>query len=999
MRKILRLKVLLFVMLFGSVAWGQERTVTGKVTSADDGSPLPGVNVLLKGTSTGTVADSNGQYAISVPASGGTLIFSFIGFENQEVEIGSRASIDVRMATDVTQLNEVVVTGYNTVSKRDLTGSITSVKGEVIENLPFQTFDRAIQGRLSGVQVAASSGQPGGAINVRIRGTGSINASNRPLYIVDGVQMNQGNVSTQASSNALGGVNPNDIESIEVLKDASATAIYGAQGANGVVIITTKKGKAGKPVVSINAQEGVVQPLNLYEMMNSRQLAELRIEAFENNPNSGGAAAAIALHGDPNDPNLTNFDWIDNMFRTSRLRQYDLSVSGGDERTKYFVSAAYNFQEGQIIKSDWERMTARLNITSKLSDKFTLSANLSLSSQTSFGTIADGNFVNGPFVAAFLALPNVSAYKENGEFEDYGALTGNHLFGYNILQGVNLERREAKTLTTVSNMSLSYTVTPQLRVTAYGGINIDLTRDYNNRPGSIPAFASTNGSALVADRRFINYNTNLLAEYSKEFGGKHKIGGLLGYEFKAETRDQISASANQFGDPSFLLLSSGTPSGATGTFTEYKRNGVFGQVKYDYNDRYAVDFTIRRDGSSRFTPGNRYGTFYAGSLGWRISSESFMSGTSNWLDNLKLRLSYGVTGNSEIADFGWNQTVGASTVAGRYLNLATVRLNRPLGVPLGWETSTQTNIGLDFGFLSGRVSGSVDFWNKQNTDLLFNQPLDFTTGFGAVLANVGEVRNKGVDIEIGVIPVKAGSFLWRVAYNQTFQDNEIVKLPDNAARLDDLTVGESINVFYGARYAGVNPANGRPMYYDIDNELTYTQTNADRVIIGDGFIRTFGGVSNTFEYKGISLEVFFQFQGGNDVFNSDLFNIENSGQSTDNQRVNQLNRWQNPGDITSVPRAIQGGEPLGSGIGIFSTKQVSDGGYTRLKQVTLSYQFPSSFLSRTGISGLRVFAQGLNLATFTKFNGIDPEVINEAASAFGTYPNGRQLTAGLTLTF
>lgn len=997
MRRVLLMLTASLVLV--TSAFAQERTVTGKVTSAEDGSALPGVNVVLKGTTTGTVTDVDGNYKISVPSEGGTLVFSFIGLTSSEISIGARTAVDVQMAADVTQLSEIVVTGYGTVTKRELTGSISSVKGDIIENLPLQTFDRAIQGRLAGVQVSSTSGQPGGAINVRIRGTGSINASNRPLYIVDGVQMNTGNVSTQASSNALGGVNPNDIESIEVLKDASATAIYGAQGANGVVIITTKRGKAGKPVVTINAQEGIVEPLNLYEMMSSSQLAELRIEAFQNNPNSGGAAAAIALHGDPNDPNLTNFDWVDAMFRTSRLRQYDISVAGGDERTKYFLSGSYNFQEGQIIKSDWSRLSTRLNITSKLSDKLSVNANLSLSSQSSFGTIADGNFVNGPFVASFLAFPNVSPYDAEGGYVNYGDFTGGHLFGYNIIQGVNLERREAQTLTTVSNMSFTYTITPQLKVTAFGGVNVDLTRDYNNRPGSIPAFASTNGSALVADRRFINYNTNVVADYSKQFGGKHKVGGLIGYEFKGETRDQISASANQFGDPSFLLLSSGTPSGATGVFTEYKRNGVFGQAKYDYNDRYAVDFTIRRDGSSRFTPGNRYGTFYAGSAGWRISSESFMAGTTSWLDNLKLRVSYGVTGNSEIADFGWNQTLGATGVAGRYLNAATVRLNRPLGVPLGWETSTQTNIGVDFGFLSGRLSGSVDAWNKINSDLLFDQSLDFTSGFGTVLANVGEVKNQGIDIEIGIVPVNAGDFIWRVAYNQTFQDNEITKLPDNVSRLNDLTVGESINIFYGAKYAGVNPANGRPMYYDINNELTYTQTNADRVILGDGFIRTFGGVSNTFEYKGLSLEVFFQFQGGNDVFNSDLYNIEAAGSNTDNQRINQLDRWRNPGDITNVPRAIDGGEPEGSGLGIFSTKLVSDGGYARLKQLTLSYQVPSSLLKKTGINSVRVYAQGLNLATFTKFNGIDPEVINETASSYGTYPNGRQLTAGLTLTF
>lgn len=1000
MKRVLRLMCVALLLPLGTVL-AQDRTVTGKVTSAEDGSSLPGVNVILKGTVTGTTTDLNGNYSVVVPSSGGVLVFSFIGLKSQEVEVGARSTVDVQMMSDITQLSEVVVTGYATTTKRELTGSISSVKGSVIENLPMQSFDRAMQGRLSGVQISSASGQPGGALNVRVRGIGSINAGVRPLYIVDGVQMNTGNVSTQASSNALAGVNPNDIESVEVLKDASATAIYGAQGANGVVIITTKKGKAGKPTVTVNIQEGIVQPMNLYEVMSSRQLAQLKIEAYENNPSSGGSAAAIALYGNPNDPNLVDYDWVDALFRTSRLSLYDISFSGGDERTTFFMSTSYNKQEGQIIMSEWERLTTRMNVTSRVSDKFTVASNITFAFQKSFGAIADGNFVNGPFSSVFGMRPNVPAFDpETGEFSNYGALSGGHNFSYNIIQGVNEEIRDAQTFSTIANTSLSYSVLPNLKIIGYAGINVDQNRDQNNRPSSIPAFASTGGSALLASRRFINFNTNAVADYTKTFGDKHKISALVGYEYKTETRDQFSGSANSFSDPSLILLSSGVPSGATGVFTEYARTGVFGKAKYDFGDKYTGEVSVRRDGSSRFTPGNRFGTFYAIAAGWRISSEGFMAGTTNWLDNLKLRASYGTTGNSEIGNFEWVQTFANTAVAGRYLNAASVRLNRPTGVPIGWETSAQTNIGVDFSFLSGRIVGSVDVWNKVNSDLLLTRQLPADSGFPGVISNVGEMKNNGVDIELSATPVRVGDFSWRITYNHTFQDNEITKLaPGETSIGTTYFVGESVQVLWGARYAGVNPANGRPMYYDANNELTYLVTNADRGIIGDGFINYFGGLANTFSYKGLSLEVFFQFSGGNDVFNADMYNLENAGLSGENQRTNQLRRWQNPGDITPIPRPIEGGEPNGSGLQIYSDRINSDGSYIRLKQVTLSYSLPKKLTDPIKLSGARFFVQALNLATFTKFNGIDPEVINETASSYGTYPNGKQLSAGLTLTF
>ncbi|MEL7147544.1 MAG: SusC/RagA family TonB-linked outer membrane protein, partial [Bacteroidota bacterium] len=412
MKKILLLNFMLLLTLSFS-ALAQERTVSGTVTSASDGSGLPGVNVILKGTSKGAITDIDGNYKLVVPADGGTLQFSFIGLKPVEVEIGARSVIDVAMDEDVETLSEVVVTGYGAVQKRDLTGSIAQVKGDVIENLPLQSFDRALQGRAAGVLVQSNSGQPGGALSVLIRGQGSL-ANNTPLYIVDGVQVNTGASAGQGSTNSLGGVNPADIESIEVLKDAASAAIYGAQAANGVVLITTKRGSAGATKLDITYQKGFVQPLELYDVMNAQQFAEIRAEAYENNP-STSRATAIGLYGNPEDPaSLTNFDWVDAIFRESANQDIlNVRLSGGDDKTNYFMSASLEGTQGQVIKSDYNRQTFRLNLGRQVTEKLKVDATLGVVRINQFGSIANGNFVNGPFQSAFVSQPNSPAFNED----------------------------------------------------------------------------------------------------------------------------------------------------------------------------------------------------------------------------------------------------------------------------------------------------------------------------------------------------------------------------------------------------------------------------------------------------------------------------------------------------------------------------------------------------------------------------------------------------------
>lgn len=1009
MKKILLVKIFSALMLMSTWAWAQERTVTGRVTSAEDGSGLPGVNVVLKGTTTGSITNIEGGYSISIPSTGGTLVFSFVGFVSQEVAIGSRSVVDVQLASDVTQLSEVVVTGYGVQEKRTLSGSISSIKGDVLENLPVQSVDRGIQGRLAGVQIGAASGQPGGALNVRVRGTGSINASNDPLWIVDGVQLGRFGQSTQGSSNPLASINPNDIESVEVLKDAAASAIYGAQAANGVILVTTKKGKKGRTNVEINAQFGVVNPLNLYEMMNGPQFAMMKEEAYRN---AGlPVATAYSTFGDPNDPNLESHDWVEEMFHTGNLGTYDISMSGGDEKTTFLFSGSYQFQEGQVVMSDWKRGTARLNITHKPIDKLTIGANISLAYQRTFGAIANGNFVNGPFMASFSAQPTSNPYTSEGGYALYPTRApGSHLFGYNIKQGVDEEVRLGRTPQTVSSFNLAYEVIPGLTLAGFAGVDASFGTDNNQRPGSIPVFAG--GQMVVVSRRTIAYNANTTLTYSKKFADIHSISGLLGFEYRKEERGGVTASQFTYPNPALRLLSSGaTARPAAEFFFDNARQGVFGQVKYALKDRYIADFTLRRDGSSRFGSNSKYGTFYAGSVAYRITEESFMDGIS-WLDDMKIRVSYGKIGNSEINDYDWYTAYGSPAAGStgipagaQYLGGSILRLSRLGNDLISWESETQFSGGIDFALFNSRLTGSIEYYNNLTQDLLFDVPLPTDSGVGSVRGNSGEVVNRGFDIEVGGVVLDQAGFKWNVSANLSTLHNELVSLPNGQKRIGNtLIVGEPVSFLYLFEFAGINPANGKAMIYDTLGNLSYSGATRDAAVRGSTIPTYFGGIANNFSYKGLNLEVFFQYQGGNKAFNGDLYNYYASGSNANNQLVSQLDRWQNPGDVTNVARPFQGGviDGFDQQFGTFGTTQfMSDAGYWRLKQVTLSYNLPASIVSKMKLSKVNVFVQGLNLWTYTKYVGIDPEVVSSNnstnTSSFGVYPVARQFMGGISI--
>jgi TonB-linked SusC/RagA family outer membrane protein len=1000
------------------LAQAQERTVTGKVTSSDDGSSLPGVNVLLKGTTTGTVTDVNGSYSISVPASGGVLVFSFIGLKTSEVEIGTRAVVDVPMEADITQLSEVIVTGYGIEQKRDLTGAVSSVKGSAIQNLPIQSFDRAMQGRLAGVQVASSSGAPGGSINILVRGVGSL-SNNTPLYIVDGVQVQPGSVTFGGSNNALASINPNDIASIEVLKDAAASAIYGAQSANGVVIITTKRGKSGKSNIDINYQQGYVQPLNLYDVMNAQQFATIKETAYLNAGRDPAVSTATlpgqnnsgyAIYGNPNDGNtITPMDWVEGIFRTGKLNSINVTAQGGDEKTNFYISGSYERQEGQVIQSNWTRASLRTNFDHKATDKLSFKISSVLTRQDNFGSISEGNFVNGPFQSAFVSQPNSPAKAADGSWNPYPAhlpVTGaGHNFNYNIIQGVYFERRQGISVQNISNLQIDYKILDFLTATVSGGLDYADTEYINERPQTIPAFASSLGQVTEINRRLLNWNVFGYLNFSKKFNDVHTVSAMAGWEYKDNYSRQQTAQGFNFPYPEIRVLDlAAVNQDVAGTNTGYKRVGGFGKATYDYKSKYYANFTFRRDGNSRFGEQVRFGNFYAVGAGWRIKEESFMSGLS-FLSELKLRGSYGVLGNAEgIGNFQSRTTYGGG---GQYLGTAGTRPT--IGNDqLTWERAVQTNIGLDYAILADRIYGTIEVFQEDTEDQLLSTQLPQDSGFTSIIGNVGNVRNKGLEIEIGATVFDKGGFRYRTSFNATFIDNEVTDLGPGITRVatsvGTVIKGEPIGIIEGVPYAGVNPANGKPMWLDINNQPVYVNVTADRRIIGNVLPKNYGGWTNSFTYKGIGLEVFFQYQLGADAFLGDMYNLSYSGASTDNQLVSQLDHWRQPGDITNVPAPWEGGSRDGYDIrfpGFAPSRFMSDAGYVRLKQVTLSYDLPSSLISKLHLRKLNIYAQALNLATWTKFPGIDPEVVNAQnfnnASTYGNYPNGKQITFGFNI--
>jgi len=1014
MRKILLLGLMLF--LVNAVAFSQGRVITGTVTSTEDGLGVPGATVLVKGTTIGTATDIDGKYSINVPSGSNVLVFTFVGLTSQEVNIGNRSTINVALESDVTALSEVIVTGYGTQPKREVTGAVSSVKGDAIQNLPLQSFDRALQGRASGVQVRSSNGLPGGAVNIRIRGVGSVNAGNEPLFIVDGVQLNNTSNASFTQSNPLAFLNPNDIESMEILKDAASAAIYGSQAANGVVIITTKKGKQGKAKFEFNAFSGETQPMKFLDVLTGPEWYGMRRDALINTANTAPEANALNAMGrlpanwasltrpalDAIGLALPTYDWQREVMGAGRLNNYEMSVSGGDDKTTFFLSGSYNYQEASFRPVDFKRGTVRVALTHQANARLSIETNINLSTfQQNVPFAVEGSFLGNPAFSASAVLPHNAIYNEDGTYNT--AIAG--VLGQNVVLVNAYNSGLQRTNTVVGNLITNYKIAKNLTFRSLFGLDYRLLQGDNYRDPRTPDGAGVIGRSSVQSDWRTRFITTQTLNWNKTFNGVHNVSALAGVEYLSETREGISGAG--IGFPTFqfrTIQSAATPESVSGFWTGYRRASAFSSVNYDFKKKYLVTLTARYDGSSRFGTNNQYGLFPSVRVGWSLVEEEFLKNSST-VSEMKFRASYGLTGNDQIGNFDARGLYGGG---GNYSGSAGIVPSSLANLNLGWETNNTTNLGLDFGFFENRITGSVDAFDRRTKDLLLSQPILWTNGFGGISNNVGELQNRGLEFELSTVNVDKGGFRWNTSFNITKIDNQIKSLYSGLKFLPanpGIAVGQPVGrsgegAIFSAEYAGVNPATGRPMWYDINRNITYLPLAADRIYYGSSLGTVFGGLNNNFSYKGFEFTTFFTYEyGGIGSDGQYGFLRENGTRLALNALQSVVDRtWKTPGQITDIPRDVTtngANETRGSSRNS-GTAALLKYDFIRLSQLTVAYSFKPSLVSRIGLSRARIYMQGVNLWTYTDYPGYDPEF---TGAGTGQIPLTKSYTLGVQIGF
>jgi TonB-linked SusC/RagA family outer membrane protein len=1004
------------LFLVNAVAFAQGRVVTGTVTSVEDGMGVPGATVLVKGTTIGTATDIDGKYSINVPAGSNVLVFTFVGLTSQEVNIGNRSTINVALESDITALSEVIVTGYGTQPKREVTGAVSSVKGDAIQNLPLQSFDRALQGRAAGVQVRSSNGLPGGAVNIRIRGVGSVNAGNEPLFIVDGVQLNNQSNASFTQSNPLAFLNPNDIESMEILKDAASAAIYGSQAANGVVIITTKKGKQGKAKFEFNAFSGETQPMKYLDVLGGSEWYAMRRDALINSGNTAPEANSLNTMGrlpanwasltrpqlDALGLALPTYDWQREVMGAGKLQNYELSVSGGDEKTTFFLSGSYNYQEASFRPVDFERGTVRVALTHQANERLSIETNINLSTfQQNVPFAVEGSFLGNPAFSASAVLPHNAIYNSDGTYNT--AIAG--VLGQNVVLVNAYNSGLQRTNTAVGNLITNYKILKNLSFRSLFGLDYRLLQGDNYRDPRTPDGAGVIGRSSVQSDWRTRFITTQTLNWNKTFNGVHNVSGILGVEYLSETREGISGAG--IGFPTFqfrTIQSAATPESITGFWTGYRRASAFASANYDYKKKYLVTVTARYDGSSRFGANNQYGLFPSIRLGWSLVEEEFLKNSSS-VSEMKFRASYGLTGNDQIGNFDARGLYGGG---GNYSGSAGIVPSSLANLDLGWETNNTTNLGLDFGFFENRITGSVDAFDRRTKRLLLSQPILWINGFGGISNNVGELQNRGLEFELSTVNIDKGGFRWNTSFNITKIDNQILSLYSGLKFLPanpGIAVGQPVGrsgegAIFAAQYAGVNPATGRPMWLDINNNITYLPLAADRRYVGSSLATVFGGLNNNFSYKGFELTSFFTYEYGGLVTDGQYSFLRENGTRLALNALREVNdrSWKTPGQITDIPRNLTtnaGNETRGASRNS-GTAALLKSDFIRLSQLTVAYSFKPSLVSRIGLSRARIYAQGVNLWTYTDYPGYDPEF---TGAGTGQIPLTKSYTLGVQIGF
>ena len=986
-------------LVLGAQAIAQDKTVSGSVTDAENGQVIPGVNVILKGTQQGTLTDDTGEYRLSISDSltDNVLVFSFVGYQTQEVPLGTSEVIDVSLTSASQELEEVVVVGYGSIDRRKLASSISSISSESIEGDPVASLNQAVQGKMAGVQVTQNSGTPGGGLNFRIRGINTINSSTtEPLYVVDGVPVNTDNFTGidrggRQTLNLISAINPSDIASIEVLKDASATAIYGARAANGVVLITTKHGSTGENQISVNAYYGVQQLPQQIELANADQYIQYTRDLYALN------------EAEPNPQlfeRLANTNWQDEVYQAAPMQNYSLSASGGNEKTTYYLSGAYFDQEGIVRGSGYRRISLRTNLEHQLNDWVTFGTNVNLSRSNNIRVPEDFGR-SAPVQLGLISRPNIPVYQD-GDFYVDPVIGGRD----NAVAVSQLTQYEDESDRVVGNVYAELELLEGLRFRTNWGIDkLDEEGNfYIPQRVILEGIQKQGAKTLQRYRTFTWLNENVLT-YNKEFGN-HELTVLVGNTLQQSDIDRITINATTF--PSDQI----TRVGAAGVFNTsdyvagWSLASVFSRVNYVLNGRYILTANYRIDGSSRFGSQNKYGQFPSVALAWRASEEEFLRGNS-LISELKLRGSWGQSGNQPRDFYESLPLYGVNAYYGGTAGYAPSVIGND---QLAWETTTQLNIGVDLGLFDDRISLIADYYRKNTDDLLVSLRLPEATGTLFTLVNLGSVRNTGFEFELSTNNL-VGEFRWNTSLNMSFPTNEVTSLPggDIPDGFDDAShyarEGYPLGSFYGYIAEGIDPATGNVIYADFDRDGERSLPEAldpdDRTIIGNPHPDFYGGITNNFYWNNFDLSVQGQFVYGNDIWNFTRRSYEALTSPNNNISVEALDYWKAPGDQTAYPRPTIGP----STNALLSTRWIEDGSFFRIRDLTLGYSLPESVNSRIKTSSLRIYAQVQNLYNFTRYSGYDPEINvydnrgSMIGADFANYPRARTFLLGLNLTF
>jgi TonB-linked SusC/RagA family outer membrane protein len=1034
--------VYLIVFLFLPAMSFAQPLITGTVKD-NTGNPLTNVSVVVKNTSRGTATNASGNFSISAKTTD-VLVFSFTGYQIKEVKINGQTKLSVSLNTKVNSLDEVVVVGYGTVKKKDLTGSVGSVKMADLEKAPVRSFEDALAGRVAGVTAAADDGQPGASVNIIIRGSNSLTQDNSPLYVIDGFPMEN------PDNNAI---NPAEIESIEVLKDASSTAIYGARAANGVILITTKKGKVGKPVINFNSYYGFQQNNKTMDLMSPYEYVKY---AEERNPTY--ADSTYLTDGRTLDyyRDFKGVDLQDTLLGTHPFQNYFLSLSGGSNGTRYSISGSASNQAGIIINSGYDRYQGRIRLDQKVNKNLNVGINTNYSYLNQYGTspaLGGNGFYQGNLLVsvwAFRPVPGKINEAEDGIENDDADFVG-ALQGFNPIKTAKNELRKkvSDILTTDAYAEYSFAKYFKLRVT--GGLTKTKTRndvfDNTQTPKGSP-LTNTGKDNGVSGSVTYNELTSWLNEntltFDKKLNADNQLNVLAGFTMQGTNVSSYGASANHIPNEELETsgIDEGTPISIRSTSSNFTLASFLGRVNYSYRSKYLLTGSIRADGSSKFADQNRWSYFPSGAIAWRLSQESFMKPV-RFISNAKVRVSYGSTGNNRVSDFAYLSRISIPASGGYSYDNVPVNASdfTTLGnINLKWETTTQSDIGLDLGLFNERVSVNADLYKKVTSNLLLNAAVPGSIGFTTALKNIGKVQNQGLEITLNTLNINRKNFNWNTNFNISFNRNKVLALSDGetqrltTAAWSTLTssvplyiaqVGKPLALFYGYKWEGnyqlgdfdksstdvYTLRDGVPAYTGNlkPGNIKYKDINGDSIIntddqtiIGNPNPKFTGGFSNNFTYKNFDLNIFFNFSVGCDVMNANRLIFEGGGYNNgQNMYATYVNRW-TPDNPSNTYYASAGAGPDNMS---YSTRVIEDGSYLKLKTVQIGYNFSSAMLKRIKISNMRIYAAAQNLYTWTKYQGFDPEVSKFGSSAlqpafdYSVYPYAKTVTFGLNVSF